>query len=119
VKGLMVAAPHAWIVYSPRTDWAQGGPIIEREEIEIRTAINGGWMANRARTKGYFEVGPTPLIAATRCYVASEMGDEVEVPVELLEDGQAIGIDGDGNVICWDATKQEPYNSGENDAEAG
>ncbi len=28
--------------------------------------------------------GPTPLIAAMRCYVASKLGDEVEVPDELL-----------------------------------
>lgn len=27
--------------------------------------------------------GPTPLIAAMRCYVASKLGDEVEVPEEL------------------------------------
>jgi hypothetical protein len=27
--------------------------------------------------------GPTPLIAAMRCYVASKLGDEVEVPKEL------------------------------------
>jgi hypothetical protein len=29
------------------------------------------------------EVGPTPLVAAMRCYVASKLGDEVEVPDEL------------------------------------
>ena len=29
-------------------------------------------------------VGPTSLIAAMRCYVASKMGDEVDVPEELL-----------------------------------
>lgn len=28
--------------------------------------------------------GPTPLIAAMRCYVASKLGDEVEIPEELL-----------------------------------
>jgi hypothetical protein len=26
---------------------------------------------------------PTPLIAAMRCYVASKLGDEVDVPEEL------------------------------------
>jgi hypothetical protein len=29
------------------------------------------------------EYGPTPLIAAMRCYVASRLGDEVDVPEEL------------------------------------
>jgi hypothetical protein len=28
--------------------------------------------------------GPTPLIAAMRCYVASKLGDTVEIPEELL-----------------------------------
>ena len=69
--------------FNPSTDWAQGGHFVEREEIEIRTTHTGGWMANRARTKGDFEVGPTPLIAAMRCYVASKLGDEVEIPEEL------------------------------------
>ena len=29
------------------------------------------------------EQGPTPLIAAMRCYVASQLGDEVEIPGEI------------------------------------
>jgi hypothetical protein len=29
------------------------------------------------------EFAPTPLIAAMRCYVASKMGDEIELPEEL------------------------------------
>jgi hypothetical protein len=31
----------------------------------------------------FFETGTTPLIAAMRCYVASKLGDEVELPEEL------------------------------------
>jgi hypothetical protein len=27
--------------------------------------------------------GPTPLFAAMRCYVASKLGDEVDVPEDL------------------------------------
>jgi hypothetical protein len=27
--------------------------------------------------------GPTPLIAAMRCFVSSRLGDEVEIPKEL------------------------------------
>ena len=67
--------------YNPSTDWAQGGPIIEREGIEI---TRGGayaehfWKATRNSTINY---GPTPLIAAMRCYVASKFGDEVDVPL--------------------------------------
>jgi hypothetical protein len=57
------------------TDWAQGGPIIERELI----AIHGDWKATLG--EGTYE-GPTPLIAAMRCYVASKLGDEVDIPKE-------------------------------------
>lgn len=65
------------------TDWAQGGPIIEREGIDLEhyTLPEHGWMAgiiNKAQ-----EHGTTPLIAAMRCYVASKLGDEVEIPEEL------------------------------------
>lgn len=28
-------------------------------------------------------IGPTPLIAAMRCYVASKLGDNVEIPEKL------------------------------------
>lgn len=35
-----------------------------------------------AQLKG-IQKGPTPLIAAMRCYVASRLGDEVEIPEEL------------------------------------
>jgi hypothetical protein len=71
--------------YSPSTRWAQGGPIIERETIELRPS-NGAphcssWSARHPKngwsTKGS---GPTPLIAAMRCFVASKLGPEVDVP---------------------------------------
>ena len=31
--------------------------------------------------------GPTPLVAAMRCYVARKLGKEIDIPDELLEDG--------------------------------
>lgn len=69
----------AW--YAPSTNWAQGGPIIERERIEL--VPNGeGWDALQDDQHIPNE-GTTPLIAAMRCYVASKLGDEVEIPKEL------------------------------------
>ena len=66
------------------TDWAQGGPIIEREEIYLNPN-NGNdlWYAEHTIQGSKGEFGPTPLIAAMRCYVASKLGDEVELPEEL------------------------------------
>ena len=74
--------------YRPSTDWSQGGPIIGRENIclwseghdweaKIQTA-SGEWLAEWAEK---------PLVASMRCYVASKLGDEVEIPAELLNQG--------------------------------
>lgn len=71
------------------TNWAQGGPIIEREAHNL-FKHNGGteWCcACNVPRDGYTAIvtadGPTPLIAAMRCYVASKLGDTAEVPEEL------------------------------------
>lgn len=67
------------------TDWAQGGPIIEREQIDIvRVGISNHCSSRTVEDGSIVRVyGPTPLIAAMRCYVASKLGDEVDVPEEL------------------------------------
>ena len=70
-------------LFQPSTDWAQGGPIIEREGITIdRETLANLWLACTYGTR-IARSGPTPLIAAMRCYVASKLGDEVEIPQEL------------------------------------
>ena len=78
--------------YSPPTNWSQGGPIIEREGISLLylyvTDDPFRWAATQKPTikkvKPESVYGPTPLIAAMRCYVASRLGDEVDIPEELL-----------------------------------
>ena len=70
------------------TSWEQGGPIIERECIAISCLHITGYTPNTwtaRRPQRCSEDGPTPLIAAMRCYVASELGDEVELPEELKQ----------------------------------
>jgi hypothetical protein len=69
------------------TDWALGGPIIEREKIgilfyvdHIPDADEPIWVASCG---GERALGDTPLIAAMRCYVLLELGKEVEIPEEL------------------------------------
>lgn len=73
------------------TIWADGGPLIEREKIGVWWATHyidedgveygNHWYAETA--EGLVGDGPTPLIAAMRCYVVSKLGDEVEVPDEI------------------------------------
>ena len=70
-------------VFSPSTDWAQGGPIVEREKIGVWWT--GEWHAkyDGCKWKDVQDDPFSPLIAAMRCYVASKLGDEVNVPEEL------------------------------------
>jgi hypothetical protein len=77
------------------TDWAQGGPIIEREKLtldltdvlfdhetdECVQLDKPEWWASKDDVTGR---GPTPLIAAMRCYVASKLGDDIDIPEELI-----------------------------------
>lgn len=84
-----------WEYYNPSTNWVQGGLIIERElnnlfkwnkinqdEPDIWCAVH-----HRRTPDGTFVIqqdGPTALIAAMRCYVSSKLGNEINVPEELL-----------------------------------
>ncbi len=79
--------------YTPSTDWAQGGPIVEREKIEWQWLPSSHkahrYGARKPSLGGLYRTfcmdGPTILVAAMRCYVASKLGDEVEIPEELTE----------------------------------
>lgn len=69
------------------TDWAQGGPIIDRTGICLSSDhedAGDGWIAYMPE-RGSCIRGDTALIAAMRCYVASKLRDEVEIPEELTE----------------------------------
>ena len=76
------------VTFCTSTDWTRGGPLIERECIDVMFE-GPEWYAymRYEAADGYNRTlqydGPTPLIAAMRCYVASKLGDEVEIPEEL------------------------------------
>ena len=73
--------------FNPSLDWAQGGPIIERERIELTYYGDAqGWAVYAGRIVQSAGIGHTPLIAAMRCYVASKLGDEVDVPDKLVKE---------------------------------
>ena len=86
-EGITEGKDKAWYydrrdAYNYSTNWAQGGPIIERERIEVRYRVG---VSVRALIDGKHEqYGNTQLTAAMRCYVASKLGDEVEIPKELI-----------------------------------
>lgn len=78
--------------YTPSTNWAQAGPLIETAGITVVCWAKPGqweaqstarlWMQINGPTSVMFK-GPTALIAAMRCYVASKLGDEIDLPEEL------------------------------------
>lgn len=95
------------------TDWALGGPIIDREDISI-VCVEGEYIPElRSYSKYYvaekgkntaetvygsqgddfgncFQIcegaikGETALIAAMRCYVVSKLGEVIDIPEELI-----------------------------------
>lgn len=79
-------------MYRPSTHWSQGGPIIDLEIYQLLRCQSGSrgpvyWEAARGFEEDADHVvmfGPTLLIAAMRCFVVYRLGDEVEVPEELL-----------------------------------
>ena len=69
--------------------WEHGGPIIEREGMGLwayqwneQGEAEQGWYAED-KDGDHVQNGPTPLIAAMRCYVASKLGEDVSIPEEL------------------------------------
>lgn len=90
---------HTHIHYTPSEHWGFGGPIVEREKMGVWWATHvvddegneygNHWYAEPGMTDENADkpytcmTGPTPLIAAMRCYVVSHLGEEVEIPKEL------------------------------------
>ena len=70
----------------PSCRWDQGGPLIERERISLNASDKphkrDPWVATVDQPDDGAGVGygPTPLIAAMRAYVASRLGQEVDLP---------------------------------------
>lgn len=95
LNGRMKVLATGWALtmsYHPSTNWAQGGPIMARE-IDSYDKSGDTFQAVKFDAEGNYSMfdhighhgfGPSPLIAAMRCYVASKLGDEVDVPKELL-----------------------------------
>ena len=74
--------------YTPTADWHQGGSIIEKHGIHLEwSESHEHWLAYSwdrfSNPNHHMTDGDTALIAAMRCYVASKLGDEVEIPEEL------------------------------------
>jgi hypothetical protein len=78
------------------TDWSQGGPIIEREGIELICNLtateatrfkdqSADWRAfyRQRRSTDDRMFATTPLVAAMRMFVRNRLGDTVDLPKEV------------------------------------
>lgn len=91
VDGRMSKGQSMLVPFKPSADWQQGGAIIEREEIGVTKPVGSlAWVATMQYQNDDYDLiyqaeeqGTTPLVAAMRCYVASCLGDEVQLPEEL------------------------------------
>ncbi len=73
--------------YTPSTNWSIGGEIIARERIDIcHHFVTGQVTAIVWFPKQFSMTGDASavLVVAMRCYVASKLGEEVNVPDELI-----------------------------------
>jgi hypothetical protein len=73
-----------WLLfmYKPESDWEFGGPIIDNNSIELSGPVGYPKHA-QIYTGGHIWIdadGPNYLVAAMRCYVASKLGNEIEIP---------------------------------------
>lgn len=98
VKFLGNRSDYRWFL--PSTNWWQGGRILEQNRIDILGCVygpEGDWTASipRKNMVGWriIQTGPTPLIAALRCYVASKFGDTIEIPEELKSEVNLSGVE--------------------------
>lgn len=81
--------------WQPSLNWKQGGPLLERFFVVTGNATYGdgsifedicyGIIGENPDSGEHLhrEFGPNRLVAGMRCIVASELGDEVDVPEEL------------------------------------
>lgn len=80
--------------YSPSTDWSQGGPLLDQHCKGFGLIQDGKSLTWRAfgYSRHVFDSerlqrmasGPSILVTACRAIVAANLGDEVQIPAELL-----------------------------------
>ncbi len=90
------------VVFSPTSNWSQCGPLIEQFKLTLylhtEYEINGegvydvyeagcsaDWFVDASTPD---PVSTDPKIAICRAVVASKLGDEVDIPDELMEMGE-------------------------------
>lgn len=73
------------------SDWAHGGPLLDKYDIALNGGLADGERVIYATLRAVSDnspfataAGPTRLIAVCRSIVAAKLGDVVQVPAELV-----------------------------------
>lgn len=80
-----------YVVVQPSVAWSQCGTMIARFGMTVTPASSAmtDWMARFAESEKLYDgFGSTPQVAICRAVVASKLGDEVDIPDELMEVGE-------------------------------
>ena len=85
--GCVVAHGHTLRRFAPSTEWAHGGPMLDKFDVWLfgPTAAEPECGASIGQDVQNDVDGPTRLIAACRAIVANKFGKKVLIPAELLE----------------------------------
>jgi hypothetical protein len=67
------------------TSWSLGGPILERESISTTNFDDYPKWTARYPSNPVSHTGCTLLVAAMRAYVYSKLGEDIDVPEEILK----------------------------------
>lgn len=86
------SSSHEWLIWYPSTNWAQGGTLADKYNVDFNTqGIDGDGSQLIEATVQDFESmqcwvaeGETRLEAMCRSIVAAKLGDAVQVPSELV-----------------------------------
>lgn len=78
--------------FSPSTDWSQCGPMIADHKLNISHNPSGRrpeepWFCCD-NSETFWSIGETAMVAICRAVVAAKLGDEVDIPDELMESQQ-------------------------------
>lgn len=77
--------------FHPSINWSEGGPIINREFIDIKWVGISNCRASIDSEGCHHEsYGPNQLVSAMRCYVTSKMGLEIQIPMSLWNDSMPV-----------------------------
>ncbi|EOL9041322.1 DUF2591 domain-containing protein [Cronobacter turicensis] len=78
-----ISEPIGCYRFEPSTNWSHGGPLIDENNIWL--SDDGLCVAScEPHTRRYIAEGDTNLIAICRAVVAARLGEEVEIPTDLI-----------------------------------